>query len=64
MLKCWELAPQTRPTFSLLIQSLSKFLENIVGYTDVGNFMGVQHMDNSGNSNESIIISDIKQLDS
>ena len=50
MLECWELAPQIRPTFSLLIQSLSTFLENIVGYTDIGNFMGVQHMDNSEDS--------------
>ncbi len=55
MLECWEVSPQTRPTFSMLVQSFSNFLENIVGYADIGNFMGVKHMDNSGdntNANE------------
>jgi hypothetical protein len=64
MLKCWELSPQTRPTFSLLVQSLSKFLENIVGYADIGNFMRVKHMDTSGDTanddNEPNVSSDKK----
>jgi hypothetical protein len=43
MLKCWELSPQTRSTFSLLVQSLSKFLENIVGYADIGRSAALGH---------------------
>ena len=47
MLKCWEIAPETRPTFSLLVRSLSKFLENIAGYMDVSNLKEMKCLDES-----------------
>ena len=47
MLKCWELSSEMRPTFSLLVQSLSSFLEGMADYVDIGNLQVVQHMDNS-----------------
>ena len=63
MLKCWELSPESRPTFSLLVRSLSKFLDNMAGYMDIGNIKGVQNVDDSGDTsknNEPIISSDSK----
>ena len=58
MLKCWELSPETRPTFSFIVRSLSKLLDGMAGYMDIDNLKGVQNiMDDSGNtsiSNEPI----------
>jgi hypothetical protein len=57
MLKCWELSPETRPTFSLLVRSLSKLLDGMAGYMDIGNLKGVQNVEDSGDivmSNEPI----------
>ena len=47
MLKCWEHSPETRPTFNLLVRSLSKLLDGMAGYMDIGNIKGVQNVDNS-----------------
>ena len=38
MRQCWELEPESRPSFSSLVQSLSKFLESIAGYMDFSAF--------------------------
>ena len=58
MLKCWEISPETRPTFSFIVRSLSKVLDGMAGYMDIDNLKGVQNiMDDSGNtsiSNEPI----------
>ena len=51
MLKCWELSPETRPTFSFIVRSLSKVLDGMAGYMDIDNLKGVQNiMDDSGNT--------------
>ena len=36
MLQCWEFEPKKRPTFSNLVKSLSKCLETVAGYVDIG----------------------------
>ena len=38
MLQCWELEPDLRPSFSNLVESVSNFLENMVGYMDISAF--------------------------
>ena len=38
MLSCWELEPDSRPTFSNLVSSLSQLLETMAEYMDVGAF--------------------------
>ena len=51
MLKCWEISPETRPTFSFIVRSLSKVLDGMAGYMDIDNLKGVQNiMDDSGNT--------------
>ena len=40
MHQCWELEPESRPSFSSLVKSLSKFLESIAGYIDFNSFGG------------------------
>ena len=50
MLKCWEHTPDTRPTFSLLVTSLSKFLDSMAGYMDIArHHKGREHMEDSRN---------------
>ena len=49
MLKCWKLSPDTRPTFSLLVRSLSKFLDRMAGYMDIGTIKEEKHVEDSGN---------------
>ena len=36
MLQCWKFEPELRPSFSELVLSLSKFLEEFAGYMDFG----------------------------
>ena len=36
MKKCWEKAPCDRPTFKELHSNISKFIEHIAGYLDMG----------------------------
>ena len=52
MLKCWELSPETRPTFSFIVRSLSKVLDGMAGYMDIDNLKGIQNIitDDSGNT--------------
>ena len=38
MLKCWQGAPEERPTFSELVSLLSQTLESLAGYMDVSTF--------------------------
>ena len=49
MLKCWEHTPDTRPTFSSLVTSLSKFLDSMAGYMGIGTIKEEKHMEDSGN---------------
>ena len=42
MLGCWELEPNGRPSFSDLVSSLSRVLEAMAGYMDVGAFGQLQ----------------------
>ena len=41
MLWCWEMEPDKRPSFSTLVQTLSKTLEKMAGYLPVGAFAGL-----------------------
>ena len=36
---CWEMAPDKRPSFSTLVQTISTSLEDKAGYLHVGAFM-------------------------
>ena len=38
MLQCWEMEPAKRPSFSALVEMLSKTLEEMAGYLHVGAF--------------------------
>ena len=52
MLKCWERLPETRPTFSFIVRSLSKVLDGMAGYMDIDSLKGIQNIitDDSGNT--------------
>ena len=41
MMWCWEIEPGNRPSFSTLVQTLSKSLEKMAGYLPVGAFAGL-----------------------
>ena len=61
MLKCWELDPETRPTFSMLVKSLSKFLDSMAGYMDVSNIKGEDYSESIfSTSKEPIISNELK----
>ena len=36
MRQCWEKVPDNRPTFKELYSNISKFIEHIAGYLDMG----------------------------
>ena len=36
MSQCWEKVPENRPTFKELYSNISKFIERIAGYLDMG----------------------------
>ena len=36
MKKCWEMKPEKRPTFSELYANITKYIERIAGYLDLG----------------------------
>ena len=38
MLKCWNSDPNERPSFSVLVNSISVFAEMTAGYLDVSNY--------------------------
>ena len=40
MLRCWESEPERRPTFSSIVDTLSRFLAAMVDYMDIGTFAG------------------------
>ena len=42
MLCCWEMEPDKRPSFSILVQTLSKSLEKMAGYLHIGAFAGLK----------------------
>ena len=42
MQHCWELDPESRPSFSDLVSSLSQTLEAMAGYIDIGTFGQLQ----------------------
>ena len=52
MLQCWEMEPAKRPSFSALVQTLSKTLEEMAGYLHVGAFTD---LDSSTGQAEQII---------
>ena len=50
MLRCWELEPEGRPTFSDIVISLSESLETMADYLDISAFCherAPQSVDNS-----------------
>ena len=36
MTKCWEVDPQNRPSFKELHSNISKYIERIAGYLELG----------------------------
>ena len=47
MLGCWEMEPDKRPSFSTLVNTLSKSLEKQAGYLCVGAFTTGNNRDSS-----------------
>ena len=35
-MQCWKMSPEDRPTFKELYSSVSKFIERIAGYLEIG----------------------------
>ena len=36
MMKCWQLAPDDRPSFKEIYKSTSTYIENMAGYLELG----------------------------
>ena len=36
MRKCWEMSPENRPSFKELTRTISKYIERIAGYLEIG----------------------------
>ena len=36
MTKCWEMAPEDRPTFKEIYSNISKYIECMAGYLELG----------------------------
>ena len=56
MLWCWEMEPGKRPSFSALVETLSKTLEEMAGYLHVGAFTDLDS--STGQAEQSV-----KQID-
>ena len=35
-MQCWKMSPEDRPTFKEICSSVSKFIERIAGYLEIG----------------------------
>ena len=36
MMQCWKMSPEDRPTFKEICSNVSKFIERIAGYLEIG----------------------------
>ena len=36
MMQCWKMSPEDRPTFKEIYSSVSKFIERVAGYLEIG----------------------------
>ena len=36
MRKCWEMSPEDRPSFKELTKTISKYIERVAGYLEIG----------------------------
>ena len=54
MMKCWEAAPDNRPSFKELHKDTSKYTEQIAGYLEIGfnPFAGVEGVTTTSKENE------------
>ena len=50
---CWEMDPDKRPSFSTLVQTISKTLEDKAGYLHIGAF--TDYDATSGHAEEDIV---------
>ena len=35
-MQCWKMSPEDRPTFKEIYSSVSKFIEHVAGYLEIG----------------------------
>ena len=54
MMKCWETAPEDRPSFKELHKVTSKYTEHIAGYLEIGYnpFTGIERVKTAVKENE------------